>query len=586
MKTLLLLFFLLAVGLLADIGLRDADSTSIHSPTVQSRPTTPMAGAPSKANLVVPFLGGMVVLLFLGSRWYGRHGKSPKKAHWSAPSSSHHLALLLISAVVGADALIPSASAQTTMLQIDNPNWNITLTDFGYSDFLFDNTPGFEGREYLSGEWGAAIGYGSTSPQWLDPNFLYPDWTTNSTFHVVNPISLVGTNAATLPIAESVIANNDLQITLRYEMLDTIVGTPMGTKAASATGAGTFVDSNRYVLQQTYTVENISGGTIDNVQLFQLLHGLNAQSGVYDNRAYAGALSNYQYDTTLHGTDPNSAGAGSSSAGLEDYIGFQAAVAPTAFEIGRYGTEGIDDHGLGKPSDGVHLSIEANWQGAPYASRQGTDSFAPVDRWIAGGQRWNLGTLASGNSTSFSLLLSILTGTKVTADPGTGGGSGSGNGGTTHVGGVDFSFDDIGQEGSFFSEYSSADFDEIQFRIDDGDFSELTFGIAGASAQLWELEFDGEYSGLIHLIFAYDPSLLTPGFDESQLAVYHYNGTAWEQLPGVVDPLNHTIAVDTSSLSPFVLGTVTAAPEPSSALLAVLGGAGLLCRWRRRSATI
>jgi len=45
-------------------------------------------------------------------------------------------------------------------LTLANPHWNITLSDFGYSDFLLDNTPGFEGREYLSGEWGAAIGYG------------------------------------------------------------------------------------------------------------------------------------------------------------------------------------------------------------------------------------------------------------------------------------------------------------------------------------------------------------------------------------------------------------------------------------------
>ncbi|MGZ5002451.1 MAG: hypothetical protein ACXWBM_04590, partial [Chthoniobacterales bacterium] len=56
-----------------------------------------------------------------------------------------------------AAVLLPnSASAQ---LQLANPNLNITLTSFGYADLLFDNTPGFEGREYLSGEWGAAISY-------------------------------------------------------------------------------------------------------------------------------------------------------------------------------------------------------------------------------------------------------------------------------------------------------------------------------------------------------------------------------------------------------------------------------------------
>ena len=51
------------------------------------------------------------------------------------------------------------ALAQTTTLTLGNPAWNVTLTDYGYSDFLLDNTPGFQGREYLSGEWGAAVSY-------------------------------------------------------------------------------------------------------------------------------------------------------------------------------------------------------------------------------------------------------------------------------------------------------------------------------------------------------------------------------------------------------------------------------------------
>ena len=114
-------------------------------------------------------------------------------------------------------------------------------------------------------------------------------------------------------------------------MLDTVVGTPMGTKPASAAGAGTFMHSNRYVLKQTYTVKNIAGAAISNVQLFQLLHGLNSQRGLYDNRLYAGPLGNFRHDTTLAGVDAWAVGSG---AGLEDFIGFHAASAPTALEIG------------------------------------------------------------------------------------------------------------------------------------------------------------------------------------------------------------------------------------------------------------
>jgi len=282
-------------------------------------------------------------------------------------------------------------------LQLANPNWNITLTSFGYADLLFDNTPGFEGREYLSGEWGAAVGYqvGATTvtPQWLEPQFIFPDWTTNSAFHVVSPIAVTGSNADNLPIAQSVISNGQLEVTLRYEMLDTVVGTPMGTSAASVGGSGAFMSSNRYVLKQTYTVKNVSGSSITNVQLFQFLHGLNAEHGTYDNRSYSGPLSAFHYDTTLAGVDSFATG---TTAGLEDFIGFHASAPPTAFEIGQYGIEGngVDNHGIGKPSDGVHLSIENNWQSAPFDARQGTDTFAPSHRWVAGAQRWALGNLA------------------------------------------------------------------------------------------------------------------------------------------------------------------------------------------------
>ena len=163
-------------------------------------------------------------------------------------------------------------------------------------------------------------------------------------------------------------------------MLDTVVGTPMGAMRASAGGAGSFLLSSRYVLKQTCTIKNISGGALSNVQLFQFLHGLNSQRGVYDNRTYPAPFSNFQYDMTLAGVDPYAAGTNSSSAGLEDYLGFHASVAPSAFEIGYYGIEGngLDDHAIGKPSDGVHLSIENNWLTAPYSTRQGTDEFAPA----------------------------------------------------------------------------------------------------------------------------------------------------------------------------------------------------------------
>ena len=456
----------------------------------------------------------------------------------------------------------PAGSTGGSML-LANPDWNITLSDFGYSDYLLDNTPGFEGREYLSGEWGSAISYTkggvTVPPTWLEPQFLYPDWKTNSDFKVAQGIHLVGTNPDGLPIAESIIANPDIEITLHFEMIDTVVGTPMGTTRASTGGVGSAFNSNRYVLNQSFKVRNISGAAITGVQLFQLMHGLTSQHGVYDSRTYAGKLSQYHYDATLAGVDASSAGSGSSTIGLEDSIAFHSKVAPTAFEIGHYGIEGNgqDNHSNGKPSDGVHLSIEDNWQTSPFNTRRGTDSFAPADRWVAGGQRWSVGNLASGQFTNFDIVLSLLTGTKISNNGGNHNG-GSCNGGSAHVGGVDFDFDNVTSEGTFYGDYSEADEVEMTERKNDGQFALPTFPqpIGTTSTQLWNLNYSGSHNGLIHLTFAYDPTLLPAGFNENNLTIYHYNGVLWEKLICTVDPVAHKIATSASSLSPFALGTL------------------------------
>ena len=346
--------------------------------------------------------------------------------------------------------LLSSSSVSAQFLTLANPHWNITLSDAGYSDFLLDNTPGFEGREYLPGEWGAAVGYQVSggplvSPQWLERQFYYPDWVTTSTFLVKTPITQVGLNADNLPIAQSVIENSHLEITLRHEMLDTVVGTPMGITAASAGGTPGSISSSRYGLKQTITIKPKSGVSVSGLQLFQFLHGLQSQRGVYANSLHTGPLSEFQYDVTLAGVDAWAIGAGSSDAGLEDYIGFQASVAPSAFEIGHYGIKGngVDDHWSGEPTTGVHLSVEDNWLTPPYSTRAGTDSFAPAQRWVAGAQRWNLGALAPGQAISLDLLLTVRTGTRVPATDGSNPGTGGCNRGSSVPGGLDYEFEDV-----------------------------------------------------------------------------------------------------------------------------------------------
>jgi len=476
-----------------------------------------------------------------------------------------------------------SHSVKAQGLTLANPHWNITLSDFGYSDFLLDNTPGFEGREYLSGEWGAAIAYQPDggvvlAPRFLDPMFLFPDWPTLSTFEVKAPLAQLGLNNDNLPIAQSILTNGHLEITLRHEMLDTVVGTPMGTTPASATATNLPLNSSRYVLKQTATIRNISGAPVSGVQFFQFLHGLQSERGVYDNRSYTGPLSAFQHDVTQAGVDAAAVGAGSSSAGLEDFIGFHASVAPTAFEIGYFGIEGngVDDHSIGKPSEGVHLSVENNWQTPPYSGRQGTDNFAPTNRWIAGAQRWNLGNLAIGQSVSFDVLLSIRTGTRVTTGTTVSGGC---NGGSSVPGGLDYEFEDVSSDGSCFGEYSTADAAEIAIRVDEGEFEPFTFLTPGEPAQIWKVQFSGTYSGNVNLNFGYDSTLLPPGFDESTLALYEFTSGAWHKLTSTVDPVMHTITVTATTLSTFALGvealvtfTVDATVAPSNSGTITGGG--------------
>jgi hypothetical protein len=452
---------------------------------------------------------------------------------------------------------------------VGTPNWEIQLTDSGYSDYLGDLTPGFQGREYLSGEWAAAVGYKKGSqtvtPTWLEPKFVFPDWETNSNFTTQSPMTQIGVNSQNLPITSSVISNGDLRITQRAELIDTVTGMALGYSAASAAGSGQFVGSNRYVLQQTYSIENTSNEAISNLQLFQLLHGLTSQQGVYDNRDYGGALGEYRYDVTLAGDSGN-------AAGQFDYISFSSKVAPTAVELGHYGTESTDSHSVGKPSVGTHLSVEDN-------ALNGNDSFTPTERWVAGAERWDLGVLQPGQVASMDVVLSIRTGWQVPAE----GTSGSTNGGSSQVGGVDYMFEDTHSSGKFFVSYSAEDLKGIQEQVAAGEFGAPTFDVPGGTLQVFEIEFEGSFSGLVTLTVGYDTSLLPPELDPARLHVYHWKNGSWIDLGGVVDVVNHTITFATDSFSPFAIGVAPGVPEPGALAMLAAGMGALVWRRKRQS---
>lgn len=298
--------------------------------------------------------------------------------------------------------LLPSRSQ--AQLEIFNPDWSITLTDHGYSDLLFDQRPGFVGREYLSGEWAAAFNYRVAgvpkATTWLEPHFLAPGWLTNSDFTLAAPIAGTGMfNASGFEIYSSAVSNADLGVRMFYEFLDTTTGIEQGNKPKSALGPGDSETSNRYVLKQTYELRNLSTiHPLTDIDAFQFLHGLQSTRAVYDDRIYAGPLSGYHHDVTLRGL---------SSDGTylhDDFLSMHSAMLPVGWEVGRYGIEGIDSHASGKPSVGVHLSIETG-------ALSGLDLFdmAVPPKWVSGAMNWKLPDLAPGMHTRYDVLLSIST---------------------------------------------------------------------------------------------------------------------------------------------------------------------------------
>ncbi len=344
--------------------------------------------------------------------------------------------------------------AQSNNTCIASPDWGIFVTDYGYADTMVDlrveEDLNFKGREYLSGEWGHAIAYNksasSVSPTWLEPAFLFPDWTTNSNFSVISPIASAGTNSTGQTIYQSIIANGDIEITIQSEVIDTRSGIQQGmTPASAVVSSEAAVSSSRYLLQQTYSYKNISGETLSDIKVFQLLHSLSALVALYDDRIYPGITSSagplgfdasHHFDSTLVGKDtdagsfidpapcldaPISLQAPAENVFHYDRLTLHSSTAPSHIDNFYFGDQGAgDNHIFGKPVFGSHINIEAgnlndwdffdpgdsDYPNSPYfASSFGETTVADV--WVATAQQHDLGSLTNGQSLIFSYLLSL-----------------------------------------------------------------------------------------------------------------------------------------------------------------------------------
>jgi hypothetical protein len=240
----------------------------------------------------------------------------------------------------------------------------------GYSDGFWwghtDRHP-YTSHEMLSGEWAAALYWnqcGSNETRWLTDEFLYPYFSTNSIFEGYgsppydswddpnNPIDNYDTAYSAI---QDSLGQDSVRIRIDYELVD------LGEQDANGVGGSpiSFIDSNgvtryvyseRYILLQTYTIENISDSNITGLEFYQMLHAHPADNddyssyiancSTYCNTAFDDPLEsctpynsvhqvgNFRYDITQWNTEspipyyPNHI----------DWISFSSTVEPTAVD--------------------------------------------------------------------------------------------------------------------------------------------------------------------------------------------------------------------------------------------------------------
>jgi hypothetical protein len=279
---------------------------------------------------------------------------------------------------------------------MSNPEWEIYITDFGYSDYM--RSP--QEHDQLAGDWAAAImyeGIANGEAMWLEKNWVCPAWTSNSEFEVILPFTawddprnpVVGNDTG-----QSVITNGDVEITINCYMFDgyTVMG------LSPCMDDPNRITSHKYVMLQTYTIKNLKCEDIRNLSIFQMMHahpngdfGPN-NYGVYDPTNYSDPHDDFfefHYDMTFFAPYQNW------SPDLDDVIAFSASVQPTAYTVGTFPSEGCCG---GEPGCGsLHREVETD-------NLAGLNCLGPEE--IAGVMKWHLGTLKAQQEVSFTVLLS------------------------------------------------------------------------------------------------------------------------------------------------------------------------------------
>lgn len=298
-----------------------------------------------------------------------------------------------------------------------------TFDAAGFSDWIwYGQSPlhpyGF--HELLSGEWGAAIYYdGIDTPSLNDPNrpneheamwltrlFEYPDWSTNSTFTAPGVCAASHNPNNPTPLnnsGKSFITNGVVEITVDYEVVDLeglgATYSPMSYYADPNSVYPTFMYSDRYVFLQTYTVRNITGQTLTNLEFYQFLHSHGADEyGPRVNSTYCDAnlqdpLANYIPYNPVHQAgnfryDITQWNGPHTTSSHVDFVSFSSTIEPDWID-----TDTFNGHS-GKPPYGTHINIEKR-------RLNGIDRIYHAE--VGGAMGWSMGSLDPNETVSLTV---------------------------------------------------------------------------------------------------------------------------------------------------------------------------------------
>lgn len=301
----------------------------------------------------------------------------------------------------------------------------------GYSDWIWyglSPTHDYQYHEMLSGEWASAIYYDGIDTGIIDPNdpehkqyamwltdeFIYPDWTTNSNFIVPDPLSCLAWQDPNNPVPEintskTVIANDEVEITVDMELVDLEQVSPGARSPMSYrfpnNSSSYYVNSERYVMLQTYTIRNLKTEPLENLEFYQMLQAHPADEKAaavysayetypfmdpleyYTPRNPVHQVGNFRYDITQW----NDVDSEHASVDHVDWFGFSTTVAPDMIDHDVY-----KGHAAGKPSIGTHINVENR-------SLNGADHL--YDTEPAAAVFWDMGSMDAGQACSITFAI-------------------------------------------------------------------------------------------------------------------------------------------------------------------------------------